>query len=144
MRRRTMSGTPDEARALIEDVCRRYRRVVVVGRPGIGKTTLTRGLDFWETDEVLSETDDWTAQREKVVLRMDGRTDFRCEGVTAARALRHGLTPEAVVLLTGEPMRATTPAADRLGVSVEKWTDEGVRATGADLFVFRIVGGPRR
>lgn len=99
-------------------------RIAVTGRPGIGKSLVTKGLGFESTDLFLGLS--WEAQR-NTVLDVGKQTAWLLEGVTVARALRHGLAPDALLWLRGTPLRAEQTAASiRLGDSVDKWVMEAL------------------
>jgi predicted ATPase len=127
-------GSLAEASEFLRDiVCKRHQRVAVTGRPGIGKTFALRHIiDGLEGDGFAVESSDelvlgysWEDQVTKLLAWADPKERWLLEGVTVARALRHGLTAQAVVTFHGSPLRPKlTPAALRLGDSVYKWVDE--------------------
>lgn len=117
-----MSGPIAEARKLLQGWP--HARVAVTGRPGIGKSIATHGLGFTSTDTFLGQS--WESQKQRVILAGLAPT-WRLEGVTVARALRHGLAPDALLWMRGTPLRSKmTLAAIRLGDSVDKWVQEAL------------------
>jgi len=127
------TGTLAEATTFLRDLTRRYDRLAVTGRPGIGKTFAlrpmvddleARGWAVESSDELVLKHK-WADQALKLREWADARPRWLLEGVTVARALRHGLTAQAVVVFRGSPLRPLiTPAALRLGDQVYKWVDE--------------------
>ena len=122
------SGTLEEAGALLKKLLAKHNRVAVVGRPGIGKTACLRYVG--KLDRLLVQTDDmirgstWEQQRDKVLAACKGDR-WVCEGITAARALRHGLEADAVLALYGSPLRAiNTKQSIQLGDQVDRWVRE--------------------
>jgi len=128
-----MGGTLAEASEFLRGLTRSYDRIAIGGRPGIGKTYAIRPLvDELEARGWAVESSDelvlkhkWADQALKLREWADARPRWLLEGVTVARALRHGLTAQAVVVFRGSPLRPRiTPAALRLGDQVYKWVDE--------------------
>jgi predicted ATPase len=117
----------------LRELTQRFDRVACSGRPGIGKTFAIRPLiDDLETQGFAVESSDelvlgysWDDQVKRLLAWADPKERWLLEGVTVARALRHGLTAQAVVTFHGNPLRPKlTPAALRLGDQVYKWVDE--------------------
>ena len=154
-----MSGSADEARELIEHLTidrpvagpyRTYPRLAVVGPSKVGKTWATEGLGFWETDETITMAqfarDRWTKQRELVHSALAPRDEWRAEGITLVRALRHGLKCDAIVWLRGNPYVPVKPKAQDLSDMADRWMLQvmhgdpahGVRRTEASIYVFAI------
>jgi hypothetical protein len=126
-------GTLAEASQFLLDLTGRYDRVAVTGRCGIGKTYAIRPAiqDLEERGFAVESSDDlvlgysWDDQVKRLLAWADPKDRWLLEGVTVARALRHGLTAQAVVVFHGSPLRPKlTPAALRLGDQVYKWVAE--------------------
>lgn len=116
-------GSIAEARELLAALCTAHATVAVTGRCGIGKTYVTQGLGFTSTDTLIKGRS-WEAQRD-AVLDAARRATWLLEGVTVARALRHGLRPQALLWLRGTPLRPQmTVAGMRLGDQIDKWVRE--------------------
>lgn len=126
-------GTLSEASQFLWSLAQKHERLAVAGRPGIGKTYAlrpliepleARGFAVESSDELVLGYD-WGEQVDKLRAWADPKERWVLEGVTVARALRHGLTAQAVVVFHGSPLRPKlSPAALRLGDSVYKWVDE--------------------
>lgn len=131
------AGGLAEARAFLESLLGTYHRVAVTGRPGVGKTHVTRGLRFVSTDDLVMGRP-WEEQV-PLVLEAGSGDSWRLEGITVARALRHGLSPSAVLVLHGPPLRSQmTAAALRLGDQVYKWVDEARRNFNVDFYDWNV------
>lgn len=127
-------GTLAEATDFLRELARHYDRIAVTGRCGIGKTYAIRPLlpELEAKGWLVESSDDlvlrakWDDQVKLLLASTDTRDKWLLEGVTVARALRHGLTAQAVVVFRGSPLRPKlSPAALRLGDQVYKWVDEG-------------------
>jgi predicted ATPase len=130
------SGDLNRASIFLQELTHRYSRIAVTGRPGIGKTYAIRPAiqDLEERGFAVESSDElvlgysWDDQVKRLLAWADPKERWLLEGVTVARALRHGLTAQAVVTFHGSPLRPKlTPAALRLGDSVYKWVDEAKR-----------------
>lgn len=132
-------GGTEEAREFIRSLLKKHKRVAVVGAPGVGKTTVTKGLPgLWSSDSVTKLP--WDKQAEVVVKRGKATGSWLFEGVAVARALRHGLPADAVVYLTRPDLREEGKRG-ALGKSVAKWVGEaGVEAEG-DFYPYRLRSG---
>lgn len=97
-------------------------RLVLVGLPGVGKTTLARALgDYWrcaalDTDDLIAERVGVSAAR---YLREHGEVVFRQREL---EALRHALESDAVVA-TGAGVVTTACARDLLERETTMWLD---------------------
>jgi hypothetical protein len=130
---KVLRGPLSEASEFIGALTTKYDRLAIGGRPGIGKTYAIRPLidDLEARGFAVESSDDlvlgysWDDQVKRLLAWADPKERWLLEGVTVARALRHGLTAQAVVTFHGSPLRPKlTPAALRLGDSVYKWVDE--------------------
>lgn len=133
-----LQGTLTEAAHFIRQIAlsisgKPAHRIAVTGRPGIGKTYAIRpSIPLLEEHGFAVESSDelvlghaWDDQVKRLLAWADPKERWLLEGVTVARALRHGLTAQAVVTFHGTPLRPKlTPAALRLGDQVYKWVDE--------------------
>lgn len=97
-------------------------RLVLVGLPGVGKTTLARALaDYWrctalDTDDLIAEEVGVSAAR---YLREHGEVMFRRREL---EALRQALKGDAVVA-TGAGVVTTTSARELLERETTMWLD---------------------
>lgn len=97
-------------------------RLVLVGLPGVGKTTLARGLgEYWrctalDTDDLIAESEGMTATR---YLREHGEVAFRQREI---EALRQALESDAVVA-TGAGVVTTSSARELLESEITLWLD---------------------
>lgn len=97
-------------------------RLVLVGLPGVGKTTTARALaTYWrcdaiDTDDVIGEQ---VGKAPADFLREEGETDFRARELDALRA---ALSSDAVVA-TGAGVVTTSAARDLLETSIVFWLD---------------------
>ncbi|HVB50500.1 MAG TPA: shikimate kinase [Acidimicrobiales bacterium] len=97
-------------------------RLVLVGLPGVGKTTTARALAaYWRCDAI--DTDDVIGEQVGMApadfLREEGETDFRARELDALRA---ALSSDAVVA-TGAGVVTTSAARDLLATSIVFWLD---------------------
>jgi shikimate kinase len=97
-------------------------RLVLVGLPGVGKTTLARGLgEYWrcttlDTDDLIAEKVGMSAAR---YLRDNGEVAFRQREL---EALRQALESDAVVA-TGAGVVTTSSARELLEGEITFWLD---------------------
>jgi hypothetical protein len=143
------SGSLYSAAQYLEQLLARHPKVAVTGRPGIGKTAVVDKLGpGWWSDWTL-HTDryanlPWDEQSKAVINWASARRHWLMEGVTVARALRHGLDVDVVLMLTGMPLKSqNTIQSMRLGDSVVKWVEEA-RQTRPIAFHFWRVVEPKR
>jgi shikimate kinase len=107
-------------------------RLVLVGLPGVGKTTLARTLaDRWnvdalDTDEILATNVDTSAAQ---YLRSEGEAAFRAREL---EALREALQSDAVVA-TGGGVVCTDAAREVLSTAFTLWLD-----TSDDVILTRL------
>lgn len=92
---------------------RRFNRVAVTGRPGVGKTTAVRRLQRRgiTSGRTVVHCDDytgagWAGQIGAVLTALDGCARFIVEGVQVPRLLSSGLDVDAVVVLSGPTTKA--------------------------------------
>lgn len=139
------SGTLAEATEFLRGLTQRHERIAVTGRPGVGKTFTMRPLlpELEAKGWLVESSDDlvlqaaWDDQVRLLLATTDSRERWMLEGVTVARALRHGLTADAVVVFRGSPLRPRlTPAAMRLGDQVYKWVEEAQSLRPKTAFYF--------
>ena len=83
-------------------------RIVIVGRPGTGKTTLANNLfiktdhrNLLHTDEFLKETTH-TELPKFINGQLEPLASYIVEGTTTARMLKYGLEPDAVIVLNND------------------------------------------
>jgi hypothetical protein len=124
--RETGAGTIAEAHALLLSLCRApVERIAVTGRPGIGASLVTRDLHFLATD-TLAPGETWEDQLRKIVAAAI-EPAWRLRGVAVARALHHGLRPQALVWLRGVPLRAATSLGTiKIGDQVDRWVTDAL------------------
>lgn len=139
------TGTLAEATEYLRSLTEKHERIAVTGRPGIGKTFAMRPLlpELEAKGWLVESSDDlvlqaaWDDQVRLLLATTDSRERWMLEGVTVARALRHGLTADAVVVFRGAPLRPRlTPAAMRLGDQVYKWVQEAQSLRPKTAFYF--------
>lgn len=142
----------ERAAEFVRDLARAHARVAITGGPGIGKSTvMTRALTLTGPDDQVPErlwiaTDvhgdlPWAEQRNVCVQVGLARPRWVMEGVTVARALRHGLPADAVVVLHGEPLRTLPKGALLLHGRVEKWVNEaapGLAERGVPVYWIKV------
>lgn len=130
-------------------VCQRHPGdIVVTGRPGVGKTYAVTHLGSTPIKHrVIMHTDGfrkvpWDAQPDAIlgaVASLHG-APYLMEGVAAGRMLRHGLTPEAVLVLMGRDRTDPDPVTSRqrtnLGERVYKWVAEAKEKLPATKFYY--------
>lgn len=83
-----------------DELLRKYNRLAIAGGPHVGKTTLARLV----TDRPVVHTDDlmhldWDTVPPAIIVACATHERFVVEGVQVPRALRKGLTVDAVVWL---------------------------------------------
>lgn len=112
-------------------------RLVLVGLPGVGKTTLARALgDYWhcvalDTDDLIAAGVGMSAAR---YLREHGEEAFRQREI---EALRQALESDAVVA-TGAGVVTTRAARELLGRETTMWLD-----CDDETLLLRVGGGDR-
>ncbi|KKL72240.1 hypothetical protein LCGC14_2086930 [marine sediment metagenome] len=91
-----------------EVVFERYARVVVVGGPAAGKSTMTANLQrpVIHTDDLMELP--WAEVPEALIAAVCEHPRWCMEGVQTARALRKGLECDAVIVIKGW-LRPLTP-----------------------------------
>lgn len=107
-----------------------YHRIVVTGAPGTGKTTMVANYHRLFPDVPILHTDDlmghpWASQPDLIKNWATGRKDYVIEGVAAARAIRYGLKPDLLVVVTGQD-RTGSKNSNRAAMAkrVARWVDE--------------------
>ena len=112
-------------------------RVVLVGLPGVGKTTVGRAL-AQVLDTAFVDTDDLFARREGVsvpdFLRDHGEVEFRRHEIDALEAALVG----GAVVATGGGVVSTPAARELLGSQLTVWLD-----ASDETIVTRTHGGDR-
>lgn len=123
-------GQLADAARFLEGVLGQCGRVAVTGRPGIGKSAVVDklGLGWWTNATLRTDSNKhlaWDQQPQAAIDWARSRQAWLMEGVTVARALRHGLIPDFVLVLTGVPLRPQASLqAIRLGDQVYEWVAE--------------------
>lgn len=144
------AGSLAEGARFIEQLCARYPRVAVTGRPGIGNSAVVDKMsDGWWRSTTLRTTVyarlPWADQPQAVIDWTRSRSAWLMEGVMVARALCHGLRADAVVVLTGLPMKAQhTLQSITLGDRVHEWIEEARRTVPITTFHFWRVAEPKQ
>lgn len=134
----TQVGGVEEAREFVQSLLKKHKRVAVIGAPGVGKTTVTKGLGAWSSDSAKKLP--WDKQAEAVVKRGKASASWLFEGVAVARALRHGLPADAVVYLTRPDLEESGGRA-ALGKQVAKWASEAGLSGEGDFHPYRLRSG---
>ena len=102
-------------------ILRDHARVAIAGGPKSGKTTLSRmatDRPVFSTDDLIGATD-WAGAPAGIMQMVAKSPDrYVVEGVQVPRALRKGLTPDAVVWL-GTPRVELTPGQDAMRKGTE-------------------------
>lgn len=134
--------------ALAHVLCRHDGDVVVTGRPGVGKTFAVENVGVTARgNRVAVHTDGfrnvpWEHQPDAIlgaVASLHGAS-YLMEGIAAGRMLRHGLRPEAVLVLMGRDRTDPDPVKSRqrtqLGERVYKWVAEAKEKLPATKFYY--------
>src|SRR5258706_8698524 len=101
--------------ALTFDSALQSPRLAIAGGPRAGKTTLARyaasGRYLLSTDDLIGLPE--SEQSSAVLAALAGRESFVVEGCLVARALRKGLTVDAVLWLDGSKVTLTQGQAQQ-------------------------------
>lgn len=131
----TIHGTQAQCSTYINALLSTWNKVAITGGPGLGKSTVVQlalieyHLQQGVTRHEVLATDKFKAAlwEEQCKLTLEWSTLYPrwvMEGITVARALRHGLDPDVVLVLHGKPHRPLSDRARRLAKTVDKWVDE--------------------
>lgn len=107
-----------------------YPRIAVTGGPKTGKTSLVAQLVEVLDPRTVIHTDrfkslPWVDQARAVnEAAADAGARWLMEGVTVARALRHGLPADIVIYMAGPPFETLPTHALSLTRKVAGWVDE--------------------
>lgn len=123
-------GTLDEAAIFLIGLLDRSPRVAVVGRPGIGKSSVVNRIKRIDR-EIVRADDGLTSADVAAWFRARVPADrWLAEGVGIARAIHAGaLVPDAVLWLVGPPVRTQLALREiGLGDAVDRWVRDAVAA----------------
>ena len=114
-----------------------HQKIAIVGGPKVGKTTLASTIN--DGRMVLSTDDfmdiDWPDQPYAILDALRREAVWCVEGIQVARALRKGLQPDCVVLLTVPHVELTTKQA-ALTKAVGKWFRDWLGTAKLDKIKF--------